>query len=71
MRYYVTSIQFNKEKQSENRSVPFAFDSLNEAKQKFHEILGSDMKNATLSWSVVVLFDDLGNMIMSERWTEE
>lgn len=71
MRYYVTSIQYNKEKEAENRSVPFAFDSLNDAKQKFHEILGSDMKNSTLGWSVAVIFDSNGTMIMSEKWEEE
>lgn len=71
MRYYVTAIQHNKEKDAENRIVPFAFDTLNEAKQKFHEILGNDMKNATLDWSVCYLFTSEGTMIMSERWTEE
>jgi len=71
MRYYVTAIQYNKDAEAENRTVPYAFDTLNEAKQKFHEILGSDMKNATLGWSVAVIFDNNGNMIMSERWTRE
>lgn len=71
MRYYVTAIQHNKEKDAENRSIPFAFDTLNEAKQKFHEILGNDMKNATLDWSVCILFTSDGRMVMSERWTEE
>ena len=68
MRFYVTSIQHNMEKDAENRSVPFAFDDINSARQKFHEILSNDMKNATLDWSVAFIFNSEGALITSEKW---
>lgn len=68
MRYYVTAIQFNKVAQAENRSVPSAFDDLLSARQKFHKTLADDMNNGTLGWSVVMLFDNYGNVIATERW---
>ena len=68
MRYYVVSVQHNKEKDSENRSVPKAFDTELQARQAFHAQLGSDMSNATLDWSVCMIFTDIGSVIASERW---
>ena len=68
MRYYVVSIQHNKEKDAENRSVPMAFDTELKARQAFHEQLGSDMSNTTLDWSACMIFTDIGSVIASERW---
>ena len=68
MRYYVVSVQHNKEKDAENRSVPKAFDTELQARQAFHEQLGSDMSNTTLDWSVCMIFTDVGSVIASERW---
>ena len=68
MRYYVVSVQHNKEKDSENRSVPKAFDTELQARQAFHAQLGSDMSNAALDWSVCIIFTDIGSVIASERW---
>ena len=68
MRYYVVSIQHNKEKDAENRSAPKAFDTELQARQAFHAQLGSDMSNATLDWSVCMIFTDIGSVIASERW---
>ena len=69
-RYYVMFVQHNKEVNAENRTVPSAFDSVNQALQKFHEQMGSDMKNQTLDWSVGYILDNLGNVYRTERWTE-
>ena len=68
MRYYVVSVQHNKEKDAENRSVPKAFDTELQARQAFHAQLGSDMGNAVLDWSVCMIFTDIGSVIASERW---
>ena len=68
MRYYVVSAQHNKEKDAENRSAPKAFDTELQARQAFHAQLGSDMSNATLDWSVCMIFTDIGSVIASERW---
>lgn len=68
MRYYVVSVQHNKEKDAENRSVPKAFDAELQARQAFHAQLGDDMNNTTLDWSVCMIFTDIGSVIASERW---
>ena len=68
MRYYVVSIQHNKEKGTENRSVPKAFDTELQARQAFHAQLGIDMGNEVLDWSVCMIFTDIGSVIASERW---
>lgn len=70
-RFYVMFVQFNKDVNAENRTVPSAFDELNDAVQKFHEQMGKDMKNATLGWSVGYITDNFGNLVRSERWTDE
>lgn len=53
MRFYVHAIQFNKEAQAENRTVPKACDTLNEALTAYHDQLTRDHKNKTLGWSMV------------------
>ena len=68
MRYYVVSVQHNKEKDTENRSVPKAFDAELRARQAFHAQLGSDMSNVALDWSVCMIFTDIGSVIATERW---
>ena len=68
MRYYVVSVQHNKDRDAENRSVPKAFDTELQARQAFHAQLGSDMGNAALDWSVCMIFTDIGSVIASERW---
>lgn len=68
IRYYVVSVQHNKEKDAENRSIPKAFDTELQARQAFHAQLGSDMSNTTLDWSVCMIFTDIGSVIASERW---
>ena len=68
MRYYVVSVQHNKEKDEENRSVPKAFDTELQARQAFHAQLGIDMGNGVLDWSVCMIFTDIGSVIASERW---
>ena len=68
MRYYVVSVQHNKEKYAENRSVPKAFDTELQARQAFHAQLGDDMSNTTLDWSVCMIFTDIGSVIASEIW---
>ena len=55
-------------KDAENKSVPKAFDTELQARQAFHEQLGSDMSNTTLDWSVCMIFTDIGSVIASERW---
>lgn len=53
MRFYVHAIQFNKVAQAENRTVPKACNTLNEALTEYHDQLARDHKNKTLGWSMV------------------
>lgn len=69
-RFYVMSVQHNKEKQAENRTVPKAFDDIHEATAEFHRQLGSDMKNDTLDWSMCVVINNQGVIHKSEYWEE-
>ena len=68
MRYYVFTVQHNWEADAENRTVPKAFDSLNEAKAEFHNQLGKDIKNATLDWSLAMIINSDGGIEDVERY---
>lgn len=71
MRYYLVSIQYNKEAKAENRTVPKAFDSRDEAIAEFHKQMGNDMKNATLGWALSIVFDSNCGIVKEEKWVEE
>lgn len=70
-RFYVTSVEYNKQAQAENRTVPFAFNTIDEAKKKFYTVLGQNIGNASLSWCNVILWDNYGNLILREYWHEQ
>lgn len=70
MRYYVIFIQFNKDAQAENRTVPKAFDTLDDAIAEFHTQMGKDMKNATLGWSMGTIINSEGGQYQkyTDKW---
>ena len=68
MRYYVITIQHNKEADAENRSVPKAYDDKLTARQEFHRQLGVDMNNATLDWGIVSILNSNGYLEATEKW---
>ena len=69
-RFYVTSIEYNKQVQAENRTTPFSFATIDEAKKKFYTVLGQNIGNPSLAWCNVILWDSFGNMILHEYWQE-
>lgn len=69
MRYYLVTIQYNKNAEAENRSVPKAFDNIDDAIAEFHSQMGKDMKNDTLGWALSIIFDSNGGIIRDEKWT--
>lgn len=71
MRYYVFSVQYNKVKQAENRTVPKAYNTRNEAVREFHRQMSEDMDNATLGWSICMVINSAMGIEKSERWDEE
>lgn len=71
MRYYVISVQHNWEANAENRSVPKAYDSKNEALKEFHRQLAADMGNDTLDWSICVIINSENFVIMQEKYIRD
>ncbi len=68
MRYYVLSVQYNKDAGAENRTVPKAYDTKNEAVAEFHRVLAADMKNATLGWSICMVINDAMGIEKNEKY---
>ena len=71
MRYYVLSIQFNKDAQTENRTVPKAYDSRNDAVKEFHKQLSTDMGNLTLGWSICMVINSAMGVEMQEKYVAD
>lgn len=71
MRYYVFSVQFNKDAKAENRTVPKAFDKREDAIKEFHRQMESDMGNATLGWSICMVINSAMGIEKMERWDAE
>ena len=69
MRFYLMTVQHNKEADAENRIAPKAFDLEEEAIAEFHTQMGKDMKNSTLDWAISVIINEYGGIIKNERWT--
>lgn len=70
MKFYLTTIQYNKEAHAENRTVPRVFETLDNAEQAFHEQVGKDMKNATLGGSLNYVTNSLGGVYpnLNKQW---
>ena len=71
MRYYLFTVQYNKDAEAENRSVPKAYDNLNDAMADFHTQMGKDMKNATLGWALSMVIDSNGGIHASEKYVAD
>lgn len=69
MRYYLVTIQYNKDAKAENRTVPKSFGTLDEAVAAFHKQMGADMSNDTLGWAISIVFDNFGIIHKNETWT--
>ena len=68
MRYYVYSIQYNKVVGAENRSVPKACDTLNDALTEYHDQLARDHKNKTLGWSICMVINSAMGVEAKEKY---
>lgn len=71
MRYYVFAVQYNKEAQAENRTVPKAYDSRNDAIKEFHRQLSQDYGNATLGWSICMVINSAMGVECEEKYIAE
>lgn len=70
MRFYVFSVQYNKDAQAENRSVPKAFDNRNDAIKEFHRQLANDYGNETLGWSICMVINSAMGIEASEKFVK-
>lgn len=71
MRYYLFTVQHNAETDSENRSVPKAFDTRKDAVKAYHAQIASDMGNAILDWSINMIINSAMGVEMSEKYEAE
>lgn len=71
MRYYLFTVQHNAETDSENRSVPKAFDTRTEAIKEYHSQISKDMGNAKLDWSINMIINSAMGVEMSEKYEAE
>lgn len=67
----VAYYRHNKTTGGDAYKVDFASESIDEAKKKYHALLGEFIANASYDFAMVSLVDSFGNMIMSEYWTEQ
>lgn len=70
MKFYLTTIQYNKEAKAENRTVPKKYNSLEGAEADFHEQVAKDMKNATLGGSLNYVTNSEGGVYpnLNKKW---
>lgn len=71
MRYYLLTIQYNRNAEAENRTVPKAFDTLNDAEAEFHSQVAKDMRNATLGWSLNMVINSDGGVYLQKKYIAE
>lgn len=71
MRFYVLSVQYNKDAGAENRTVPKAYNTRNEALAEFHRVLASDMKTPSLGWSICMVINDAMGIEAKEKYVAD
>lgn len=70
MKFYLITIQYNKEAHAENRSVPKMYETLEQAEADFYEQVGKDMKNAKLGGSLNMVINSEGGVYaeLNKKW---
>ena len=68
MKYYLYTIQHNKEKDAENRTAPTPYDDRKEAAADFFEQVGKDMHNSTLDGSMNMLVNSAAGVEGKKTW---
>lgn len=59
-KYYLITIQYNKEAKAENRPQPKMYTDFAKAQADFYEQVGKDMKNPTLGGSLNMVINEVG-----------
>ena len=69
--YLVTYFRHNKTTGGNAYKTELATESLDEAKKKYHALLGEYIDNTTFDFISVIITDSFGNRIMGEYWDEK
>lgn len=69
--YLVTYFRHNKTTGGNAYKTELATESLDEAKKKYHALLGEFIDNPTYDFASVAITDSFGNKIDSEYWEEK
>jgi len=67
MRYYVVRVEYNTQAQAENRQI-YGFDTLDEARKKFHEIMREDINSELLNRALCVIINEHCGTEQKETW---
>lgn len=70
MKYYLITIQYNKEAKAENRPAPKMYEDFEKAQADFYEQVGKDMKNAVLGGSLNMVINSAGGVYtdLTKAW---
>ena len=69
--YLVTYFRHNKTTGGNAYKTELATESLDEAKKKYHTLLGEYINSDTFDFASIVITDNFGNRIEGEYWEEE
>ena len=67
MKYYVYEIIKIKEG-NEDRPAPYAFESLDAALKKYHQLLGQDILGDVVEYCLIMVVNEYGKVEASQRW---
>lgn len=70
LKFYLDSVQYNKEAKAENRSQTKMFTSKEKAEAEFYNQVGKDMTNEKLGGSVNIVYDSEGHAYseLTKKW---
>lgn len=70
MKYYLSTVQYNKVAHAENREATKMRESKAEIEQLFYEQVGKDMKNENLGGSINIVYDSEGRVEvdLTKKW---
>ena len=68
--YLVTYFRHNKTTGANAYKTELSTESLDEAKKKYHSLLGDCIDNPTFDFISVIITDSFGNRIIGEYWQE-
>lgn len=69
MKYYLMEVTTYTDKETEEKAL-YAYDTYNEALSPFHTKMGGLMKRENTNSELLVIIDDYGNVMRSEKYVK-